>query len=186
MKRFLCPKWIEMNTKYFFILLCLLFSFSVGVLTRRWQLLLLVLPLMIYLVSSSAVHLDLELERWLCPEGRGDFSKASKEALRVIEGKKLRVRLVVRNRGKNLSQLEIYDEVSGARSIRGKNYRLCSLKKGEELSLEYELLLRRGYHQLGPVHLRAYNLQQTSSQRKTLEELQKLIVLPNLRRWVLN
>jgi uncharacterized protein (DUF58 family) len=76
--------------------------------------------------------------------------------VKIFEHDKIEVTVKIKNNGASIGFLELYDTISGkVKVVKGSNYSIISLKKGEEITFKYEIScpLRGRYH-IGPLLFR--------------------------------
>lgn len=141
-----------MNFKSLFLLTSILILLSLGIVLKRWQLLLSVVPLLIILFDRE-VYPHIQVERVPLPQ-------------RVIVGTQIDVEIRLRAEALPPFMVEVSDALpQGATLIGGTNKGVFSLREGEEGVLRYQVSLPRGHHTFGPVTLIASNLSATHTQK---------------------
>jgi uncharacterized protein (DUF58 family) len=114
----------------------------------EWLVIVFMVPLLFLLFGSVlsfySERIDIEVIR--------DLSN-----VKIFEHDKIEVSLKLKNKGDNLSFLELYDKLPGKVKVeKGSNYSIISLKKSEEITFKYEITCPlRGRFQIGPLYFRA-------------------------------
>ena len=141
-----------MNFKSLLLLTSILTPLSLGIILKRWQLLLSVIPLLIIL-SDRKAYPHIQVERIPLPQ-------------RVIVGTQIDVKIRLRAEAHPPFMVEVSDALpQDATLIRGTNKGVFSLREGEEGVLHYQVSLPRGHHTFGPATLVASNLSATHTQK---------------------
>lgn len=129
------------------IVIAFICIFIFGLFFLEWLVFIFILPLIFILfaalVSFYSEKIDIEVVRNL-------------SNVKIFEHDKIEVTLNLKNNGDTINFLEIYDTLpSKLNVVKGSNYAVLSLKKGEEISFTYALScpLRGRYH-LGPLLFR--------------------------------
>jgi len=75
---------------------------------------------------------------------------------RIFEGDAVKVSVKLKNKGKKISFLEIFDLLPNKMLIeKNSNYSIMSLSENEEITIDYEIKCPiRGYYNIGPPHFR--------------------------------
>ena len=139
----------------------------------NWVFVIVVIPLVLFLFLSIVTfrreEIDIDVKR--------DVSKD-----RVFENDQIDVSLTIENKGRSISFLEIYDNLSNkVEIVDGSNYSALSLKKGEKVTLEYVVSCKvRGLYPIGPLKLRTRDFFDLFYKEKTVESDTYLMVMPHL------
>ena len=144
-----------------------------GLLTRSWVFLLLALPsISLLVVGISGIpekKLDIEISRNI---EEGD----------IHEGDDFYLITKVKNNGDTIRYLEILDEVSPRMNItKGTNHIITELKKGEEITMEYNLTCPvRGDADIGPIYIRYKDPLDLYFSEWVEEKMAKITILPKV------
>ena len=129
------------------IVIAFICIFIFGLFFLEWLVFIFILPLIFILfaalISFYSEKIDIEVVRNL-------------SNVKIFEHDKIEVTLILKNNGDTINFLEIYDTLSSkVNVVKGSNYAVLSLKKGEELSFKYEISCPlRGRYPLGPLLFR--------------------------------
>ena len=121
--------------------------FIFSLLFVEWLVLIFILPLMFLLftsvISFHSENIDIQVVRSL-------------SNIKIFEHDKTEVTLILKNMGNDINFLEIFDTLPNkVNVVKGSNYSVISLKKGEEISFKYEISCPiRGRYPLGPLFFR--------------------------------
>ena len=135
------------TTKSAIIIIAFFCIFIFSMVFSEWLIIIFMLPLLFLLFGSVlsfySEKIDIEVIR--------DLSN-----LKIFKHDKIEVSLKLKNNGDSISFLELYDTLPGKiKVIKGSNYSVISLKKGEEITFKYEISCPlRGRFHIGPLFFR--------------------------------
>ena len=101
---------------------------------------------------------------------------------RVYENDEVDIKLEIKNLGRKISFLEIYDKLpKKVELIKGSNYAAISLNKNEKITLDYTILCKiRGLFPIGPVKLRTKDYFEVFYSDKIIDNTNHIMTLPYL------
>jgi len=149
------------------------FLLFLGLFFVTWMFIVFMIPLVILIILSVISFQDEDVQI--------DINRhVSKE--RAFENDEVDVVLEIKNKGKSINFLEIYDDLPDkVEIIKGSNYTALSLNKNEKITLNYTLLCKvRGHFPLGPLKLRIRDFFDLFYKEKIMESSTYLMVLPHL------
>lgn len=102
--------------------------------------------------------------------------------VKIFENDEAEVTLKIKNKGKTLSFLEIFDLLPDRIKIgKGSNYALVSLRENEEITIKYTVICPiRGHYQIGPLHLRMRDYFSFFVEEKIVDDDAKITVIPRV------
>ena len=123
-----------------------------AILFLDWIFLAIIIPFLIFLFIGVLTFRDME---WNIEVSH------SLSTSRIFESNTVEVNVHLKNNGKEISFLEIFDMLPSAVQVqKNSNYAILHLKSGEELTMSYELKCPlRGQFQIGPLILQKNHLQ---------------------------
>jgi uncharacterized protein (DUF58 family) len=144
---------------------------TVGLLSRRGEIVALSLPLFFYCASLLA-------SRAVIPEAHLDASRAF-DANRVNENEAVEVTLTLVNRGPALAVVAVRDEIPpGAVLVDGEARFLGGLRPDETRTLSYSIRAERGQHHQRSVHVTSWSRAGLASREWTIDVATTLSSLP--------
>ncbi|MEF8873722.1 MAG: DUF58 domain-containing protein [Candidatus Thermoplasmatota archaeon] len=116
---------------------------------------------------------------------KGDLSlevERRSEEMSIYEGDEVWIELSIKNEGRALNYLEIFDSVpTTTEVVEGSNHQILKLEENEEKTIRYKISCpRRGKVSIGPVKLRYRGPLDFHVEEWTSYELIKLFVLPTI------
>lgn len=150
-------------------LILLLFS----LIFANWIFIAFIIPLIIYLffsiVTFNEEDIDIDVKRTISKE-------------RVFENDEVNIKLEIKNKGRKISFLEIYDTLSKkVEIIKGSNYAALTLNKNEKITLEYTVLCKlRGFFPVGPVKVRTKDFFELFYNQESIDSKNHIMALPRL------
>ncbi|MBS3816184.1 MAG: DUF58 domain-containing protein [Candidatus Thermoplasmatota archaeon] len=150
-----------------------LISLIIGVVLDNWVFLILSIANFSLLAvgTKGSVKRDIELR-----------VERKSEKINVYEGNEIWIELSIRNEGRALKYLEIYDELpSGAEVVEGSNHHLLKIDEKEEKTVRYKLFCpKRGKIEVGPIRLRYRDPLDLYVEEWTSQKMLELFVLPSI------
>jgi len=99
---------------------------------------------------------------------------------RIFEKDTVEVTLHIKNKGRSIPYLELYDKLSGKIQISNhSNYSTLYIKENEEITFKYTITCPiRGHYQIGPTHLRIKDYLGVFYREKIIDASSYLTVIP--------
>ena len=106
------------------------------------------------------------------------------ERMSVYEGDELWIDLSIKNHGKAIKYLEVFDIVpSGARVVQGSNHQILKLGENDEKRIRYKISCKkRGKTEIGPIKLRYRDPLNLNVEEWTSEKILTIFVLPSIQK----
>jgi uncharacterized protein (DUF58 family) len=144
-----------------------------GLLMMEWLVLLFIIPLFLLLFIGVLVFHSRELQI--------DASR-SLSNVKIFEDDKVEVTLQLRNKGRTLQFLELFDTLPNRVSIEnGSNYAVLPLRKNEAITITYEISCPvRGHYQVGPLCLRVRDYLGMFYKETAIDTVSELTVIPQI------
>ncbi len=163
-----------MKSRTSFVLLVMTISSLVlGVILDSWVFLVVAIAnfSMLAVGNRGAIKMDVRLE----------VKRTSKE-ISIYEGDEVWIELSLKNRGKTLTYLEVYDSLpSDVKVVEGSNHQILKLEEDEKKTIRYKIACPfRGDIEIGPVRLRYRDPFNFHVEEWTSDEPMNLFVLPDL------